>query len=149
MAKDADFVYVTYIKTTPEKLWEALTSAAFTKQYWFGISVVSDWKVGSPMTFVAANGETRVDGKVLAFERPKLLAYTFHETNGSSSHEPPTKVTLELEPEVGTETIRLTVTHTDFVENSKHRPSISGGWPAVLSGLKSFLETGKSLEFEA
>ncbi len=144
---DQDFVYVTYIKTTPEKLWEALTSPAFTRQYWFGIDVTSDWKVGSPMTYISG-GETKVDGKVLIADRPKLLSYTFHETNGDASAEPPTRVTLEIEPEAGTETVRLTVTHTDFVANSKHRPSISQGWPAVLSGLKSLLETGKTLQFE-
>lgn len=147
MAQDPDFVYVTYIKSSPEKIWEALTSPAFTRLYWFGIDVTSDWKVGSPMTYVA-NGETKVDGRILIVDRPKLLSYTFHETNGPASAEPPTKVTIELEPELGTETVRLTVTHTNFVANSKHRPSISQGWPAVLSGLKSLLETGKSLEFE-
>lgn len=145
--RDPDFVYVTYIKATPEKIWEALTSPAFTKQYWFGIDVTSDWKVGSPMKYVK-NGETLVDGKVLVVDRPKLLSYTFHETGGESSKEPPTRVTIELEPEAGTETVRLTVTHTDFVANSKHRPNISSGWPAVLSGLKSLLETGEALKFE-
>lgn len=148
MAKETpDFVYVTYIKTTPEKLWDALTNPTFTQQYWFGIAVTSDWKVGSPMNYVK-DGKTMVDGKVLAAQRPKLLSYTFHEANGESSHEPPTKVTLEIEPELGTETVRLIVTHTDFVPNSKHRPSISQGWPAVLSTLKSLLETGKPLQFE-
>ncbi|MBS1962045.1 MAG: SRPBCC family protein [Bdellovibrionales bacterium] len=145
--RDPDFVYVTYIKTTPEKLWEALTSSTFTRQYWFGCEVTSDWKVGSPMTYVM-NGEKKVEGKVLVADRPKLLSYTFREAFGESAKEPPTKVTLELEPEAGTETVRLTVTHTDFIAGSKHRPSISGGWPAVLSNLKSFLETGKTLEFE-
>lgn len=140
-----DFVYVTYIKTTPEKLWEALTSPEFTRQYWFGIAVTSDWKVGSPMTYLR-DGKPVVDGKVLTFDRPKVLAYTFHENFGDSSSEPPTKVTLELEPH-GT-SVKLTVTHTDFVANSKHRPSISLGWPAVLSNLKSLLETGKSLEID-
>jgi uncharacterized protein YndB with AHSA1/START domain len=148
MANDnQDFVYVTYIKTTPEKLWAALTSPEFTRQYWFGIDVTSDWKVGSPMKYIS-NGEAKVEGKVLIADRPKLLSYTFRETAGEASKEPPTKVTLELEPELGTQTVRLTVTHSDFVPNSKHRPSISGGWPAVLSGLKSLLETGETLTFE-
>lgn len=142
-----DFVYVTYIKTTPEKLWDALTNPEFTRQYWFGIAVTSDWMIGAPMLYMK-DGKAVVDGKVLAAERPRLLSYTFHESNGSASHEPPTKVTLEIEPELGTDTVRLTVTHTDFVPDSKHRPSISTGWPAVLSGLKSLLETGTPLEFE-
>ena len=90
-----------------------------------------------------------MDGKVLKADRPKLLSYTFRETAGEASKEPHTRVTMEIEPEAGTETVRVTVTHSDFVVNSKHRPSISGGWPAVLSGLKSFLETGKTLQFES
>jgi uncharacterized protein YndB with AHSA1/START domain len=148
MANDnQDFVYVTYIKTSPEKLWDALTKPEFTRQYWFGIDVACEWKIGSPMTYLK-DGEAMVQGKVLAADRPKLLSYTFREAKGDASHEPPTKVTLEIEPELGTETVRLTVTHTDFVPDSKHRPKISGGWPAVLSGLKSFLETGKTLQFE-
>src|SRR5687768_2660894 len=109
MANDnQDYVYVTYIKTTPEKLWAALTSPEFTRQYWFGIDVTSDWKVGSPMKYIS-NGEAKVEGKVLIADRPKLLSYTFRETAGEASKEPPTKVTLELEPELGTETVRLTV----------------------------------------
>jgi uncharacterized protein YndB with AHSA1/START domain len=151
MAKitDQKFVYTTYIKTTPEKLWKALTSPEFTRLYWFGVDVTSDWKVGSEMKYVRG-GKTMVQGKVLAANPFTLLSYTFHEEkNEESSHEPPTKVTLEIEPEAGTETVRLIVTHTDFVENSKHFQNISGGWPAVLSGLKSYLETGKALAFEA
>lgn len=148
LSPNQDFVYVTYIKTTPEKLWDALTTPAFTRQYWFGIDVTSDWKVGSPMTYMR-DGRVLTSGKVLAADRPRLLSYTFHaEHDVEMAKEPPTKVTLELDPEKGTDTVRLTVTHTDFVANSKHRPSISGGWPAVLSGLKSLLETGATLEFE-
>lgn len=149
MANDSDFVYVSYIRASQEKIWEALTSAEFTRQYWFGIAVTSDWKVGSPMTYVTKDGETVVDGKVLKVDRPKLLCYTFHETFGESSKEPPTKVTIELEPEAGTQTVRVTITHTDFITNSKHKPSISQGWPAVLCSLKTLLEAGVSLEFEA
>lgn len=145
--KNLDFVYVTYIQTTQEKLWDALTNPEFTRQYWFNIDVTSDWKVGSSMKYIQ-DGKAKVEGKILIADRPKLLSYTFRETEGDASQEPYTKVTLELEPELGTDTIRLTVTHTDFVPNSKHRPSISAGWPAVLSGLKSLLETGKILTFE-
>lgn len=145
--ENQDFVYVTYIKTSAEKLWDALTQPEFTRQYWFGVDVVSDWQTGSAMTYLR-NGERTVEGKVLAANRPKLLSYTFREVSGDAAHETPTKVTLEIEPEIGTETVRLTVTHTDFVPNSKHRPKIAGGWPAVLSGLKSFLETGETLKFE-
>ncbi len=142
------FVYTTYIRTTPEKLWSALTSPEFTRQYWFGIDVISDWKIGSSMKYMKES-ETLVLGQVLAAHPFTLLSYSFHEEmNKESSIEPPTKVTFEIEPEAGTETVRLIVTHTDFVENSKHFQNISGGWPAVLSGLKTFLETGHVLTFE-
>lgn len=147
-ATNADFVYVTYIETTPEKLWNALTHPEFTRQYWFGIELSSDWKPGSPVQHRRKGGKDLVEGKVLEANPPKLLSYTFREVDGPASHEPPTKVVMELEPEAGTGTVRLTVTHTDFVPNSKHRSSISQGWPAVLSGLKSYLETGKVLQFE-
>ena len=142
------FVYTTYIKTTPEKLWRALTLPEFTRQYWFGIDVTSDWKVGSSMKYMKGS-EAWVEGKILAANPFTFLSYTFHEVeNDESSHEPPTRVTFEIESEAGTETVRLIVTHTDFVENSKHFQNISGGWPAVLSGLKTFLETGETLAFE-
>jgi len=146
--RDPDFVYVTYIKTTPEKLWDALTNPEFSRQYWFGMAVTSDWKTGSPVHYIS-DGKAKVEGKVLVAERPKRLSYTFRETEGAASGEPPSKVTLEIEPELGTETVRLTVTHVDFITNSKLRPNISGGWPAVLSNLKSLLETGKTLQFES
>jgi uncharacterized protein YndB with AHSA1/START domain len=146
--KDQDFIYVTYIKTTPEKLWDALINPEFTRQYWFGMNVTSDWKVGSSMKYIK-DGETLVEGKIIEATRPKILSYSFHEVDMESSHEPATKVILEIEPEAGTGTVRLTVTHTEFVANSKHRANISQGWPAVLSNLKSMLETGKCLEFES
>lgn len=151
MAKftDQKFVYTTYIKTTPEKLWQALTSAEFTRQYWFGIDVATDWKVGSPIQFVR-EGKSVMQGEVLEYKPFTLMAYTFHDQMHEDSNlEPPTKVTLEIEPEAGTETVRLVVTHMNFVENSRHLEYISGGWPAVLSGLKTFLEVGKILVFEA
>jgi uncharacterized protein YndB with AHSA1/START domain len=143
------FIYTTYIRTTPEKLWTALTSPELTRQYWFGTDVVSDWKVGSTLLYMKG-GKTLVLGQILATHSCTLISYTFHEElNEESAHEPPTKVTLEIEPEAGTETVRLIVTHSDFVENSKHFQNISGGWPAVLSSLKTFLETGSCLEFES
>ena len=139
-----DFVYVTYIKTTPERLWDALTTPAFTRQYWFDIDVTSDWKVGSPISYVR-DGKTLMAGKVLKADKPKVMSYTFHEEHTEASHEPPTRVTLELEQQPNTEVVKLTVIHTDFVTNSKHKPSISKGWPMVLSGLKTFLETNASM----
>ncbi len=144
--QDNDFVYVTFIKTTPEKLWKALTNSEFTKQYWFGLEMHSDWKIGSPISYVS-NGSVKMAGKILESTPPKVLAYTFHEELTEAKDEPPTKVTLTIEKDPRGDFVKLTVVHTDFVENSLHRPSISKGWPAVLSGLKSLLETGETIPF--
>jgi uncharacterized protein YndB with AHSA1/START domain len=138
-----EFVYVTYIETTPEKLWEALTNSEFTKQYWFDTEVRSDWKVGSPFALVTS-GETTDTGEILEADRPRRLSYTFkHELMEEMRKEPATKVVFTIEP-YG-DLVKLTVTHEGFVEGSKLLDGISRGWPAILSGLKSLLETGKAI----
>jgi uncharacterized protein YndB with AHSA1/START domain len=135
-----EFVYVTYIETTPEKLWEALTSSEFSKRYWFGTEVRSDWKVGSPFALVT-DGKTSDTGEILVADPPRLLSYTFkHELFEDMRDEPATKVVFTIEP-YG-EIVKLTVTHEGFVEGSKLLGAISNGWPAILSALKSLLETG-------
>ncbi len=135
------FVYVSYIATTPEKLWQALTSGEFTEQYWFGRCVESDWRPGSKVTFTYDQGR-KVDlvGQVLRCEPPRLLSYTFHE---QSMGEPPSRVTFEIEP--AQSMVKLTVTHEDFPPDSQLFERISRGWPAILSSLKSLLETGRAL----
>jgi uncharacterized protein YndB with AHSA1/START domain len=135
------FVYVTYIETTPEKLWEALTNSDFTRRYWFDSEVRSDWKVGSPFALVM-NGKTTDSGEILEAKPPRRLSYSFkHEMFEDLRNEPTSKVTFTLEP-FGS-LVKLTVTHEGFVEGSKFLNAISRGWPAILSGLKSLLETGK------
>ena len=134
------FVYVTYIASTPEKVFKALTSTEATTKYWFGNAVTSDWKVGSPMTF-HREGDLKVEGRILENDPPRRLSYTFR-----SMHEPhngkekPSRVVFDLEQQRGQ--VKLTVTHDDFIEGSKVFESISNGWPLVLSNLKSLLETG-------
>ncbi|WP_029082008.1 SRPBCC family protein [Bradyrhizobium sp. th.b2] len=136
-----EFVYVTYIETTPDKLWDALTDSAFTKQYWFDTEVRSDWKVGSPFALVMG-GKTTDTGKILEADRPRRLSYTFkHEPFDGMRDEPATKVVFILQP-FG-DLVKLTVTHEGFSAGSKLLGAISKGWPAILSGLKSLLETGK------
>jgi uncharacterized protein YndB with AHSA1/START domain len=136
-----EFVYVTYIETTPEKLWEALTNSEFTKRYWFNTEVKSDWKVGSPFALVM-NGTTTDVGEILEADRPRRLAYTFkHQLDEEMRKEPPTKVVFTIEPHG--DLVKLTVTHEGFVEGSKLLDGISKGWPAILSGLKTLLETGQ------
>ena len=138
-----EFVYVTYIETTPDKLWEALTRSEFTRQYWFGTEVRSDWKVGSPFALVMG-GKTTDTGEILEADRPRRLAYTFkHQLFEKMSKEPATRVTFTIEP-YG-KLVKLTVTHEGFGPGSRLLGAISRGWPAILSGLKSLLETGKAV----
>ena len=136
-----EFVYVTYIETTLEQLWEALTSSEFSRRYWFGTELRSDFKVGSPLALVMS-GETTDTGEILEADPPRRLSYTFkHEVNEAMRKEPATKVAFTLE--AFGNLVKLTVTHEGFVEGSHLLGAISKGWPAILSGLKSLLETGK------
>jgi uncharacterized protein YndB with AHSA1/START domain len=138
-----EFVYVTYIETTPEKLWEALTSSEFTRQYFFGTDIVSDWTVGSRIALVQ-NGKTNNEGEVLEVDKPRRLSYTFHHLlNEEAIKEAPSKVTFVLEP-LG-KVVKLTLTHDNFPPGTVVLEPISNGWPKILSGLKSLLETGQAL----
>jgi uncharacterized protein YndB with AHSA1/START domain len=138
-----EFVYVTYIETTPEKLWEALTDSQFTRQYWFDTEVRSDWKVGSPFALVMSR-KTTDTGEILEADRPRRLSYTFrHELDEDMRKESATRVAFTIEPYGNL--VKLTVTHEGFGAGSKLLDGISKGWPAILSGLKSLLETGKAV----
>ena len=138
-----EFVYVTYIDTTAEKLWDALTSSAFTRRYWFNTEVRSDWKVGSSLA-LAMDGRITHVGEVLEADRPRRLAYTFkHTLKEDFRNEPASKVVFTVEPHGNV--VKLTLTHEGFVEGSKFFDGISKGWPDILSNLKSMLETGDPL----
>ena len=138
-----EFVYVTDIETTPEKLWEALTSSAFTRQYWFGAEVRSDWSLGSPFALLL-DGEVTDSGEILESDPPRRLSYSFkHHKFEELRSEPISRVVFTIEP-FGS-LVRLTVLHDGFVEGGKYLGAVSNGWPAILSGLKSLLERGKVL----
>jgi uncharacterized protein YndB with AHSA1/START domain len=137
------FVYVTYIETTPEKLWHALTDGDFTERYWFGVRLQSDWKVGSRFSMMR-DGTENDAGEVIEYDPPRRLSYTFVNLSEKYRGERPARATFVLEP-YG-EVVKLTLTHEDFDEGSKMLPAISKGWPAILSNLKSMLETGRTLE---
>jgi len=141
---EPNFVYVIYIATTPEKLWQALTDGAFTRQYWFGHIIESDWKLGSRVYF--RDGDDRHDyGEVLEYEPCRRLAYGWHAASYEVfRHEKPSRVMFELEPMGGE--VKLTVTHDEFEPGSKMRIAVSNGWPLVLSSLKSLLEIGRGSE---
>ena len=137
------FVYVTYIATTPEKLWQALTDNAFIRQYWSGTIIESDWTAGAPMRFVH-DGVLHNTGEVLACEPGRRLSYSWHvEFHEVFSREKPSRVTFEIEP-MGAE-VKLTITHDAFEPGSKVLEAVRDGWPSILASLKSLLETGRAL----
>ena len=141
-----EFVYVTFIKTTPEQLWHALTDKAFTASYWYNCSLASDWKVGSSMR-MEKGGRVVNEGIILESDPPRRLCYSWLSVyDEAMKKERPSRVTFDLEPSHGA--VKLTVTHEGFAEDSKTLPDISTGWPMVLSSLKSILETGQPLAFE-
>ncbi len=139
-----EFVYTTYIETTPEELWRALTDGDFTERYWFGARLKSDWKVGSSFEMVRSDGTVSDAGKVVEVDPPRRLAYTFKNLSDKYKNEFPALATFVLEP-YG-KLVKLTLTHEGFEEGSQFYSGISKGWPAILSSLKSLLETGKPLE---
>lgn len=154
-----DFVYVSYIRATPERVWHALTEPEFTRRYWEGWTFECDWKAGSKMTWV--NGDLRVDDPeqvVLAYDPYTTLAYTWHGITpgfvakydfdkalaAKLAAESRSKVTFSLEPQG--EMVKLTVTHGGFKLGSTMREMVQNGWPGVISSLKTLLETGDVLE---
>ncbi len=136
------YVYVTYIQATPERVWEALTDADLTGQFW-GHRNVSDWQVGSGWEHQRTDesGIADVVGAVLAAEPPRRLVITF-DPPGAAPTQGPSQVTFLIEPHG--EIVRLTVTH-DNLANDDAVQAVSAGWPAVCANLKSLLETGHVL----
>jgi uncharacterized protein YndB with AHSA1/START domain len=142
------FVYVMYINTTPPKLWKALIAPELIRDYWLGRHNTSTWKRGAPLESRAPDGELEWQGKIVEIKPLRRLVYTFCELGRK---EPASRVTFEIElinrrtgPQG--EALRLTVTHDQFSPRSQAYLGVCEGWPAILSGLKSLLETGRSLE---
>ena len=141
-AAPSTFVYVTYIRTTPEKLWAALTDADTMKAYWFGMRCASDWKAGSPWRLEFGDGRLADSGEILEAEAPKKLVVKWrNEFRPELTAEGFSTCTMTIEPLKGA--AKLTVVHTIDVEKSKLIEAVSGGWPQVLSNLKSLMETGE------
>lgn len=140
------FVYVIYIQTSPEKVWDALMNPELTKQYWFGHHNASDWKVGSSWKHQMADDPSVVHivGKVVESNPPKRLVVTWVSPDNEGNPDKTSRVTYEIEP-FG-ENIKLTVTHEDLYQEMFE--SISFGWPIVLANLKTLLETGKPMLLE-
>ena len=135
------FVYVTYIRTTPEKLWSALTDAQFIEQYWFGMHCESGFAAGSPWKLVSGDGQLYDSGEIVEAEPPRRLVIRWqHQNKPELKVEGDSLCTMELEPS-GT-AVKLSITHSIEREPSKFIEAVSGGWPKVVANLKSLLETG-------
>ena len=138
------FVYVTYIRTTPEKLWSALTDAEFMKQYWFGTHCESEWTPGSSWKMVYPDGTITDAGEIVEAEPPRRLVIRLqHQVKPELKAEGESLCTMVLEPS-GT-AVKLSITHTIEHEPSKLIEAVSGGWPKILSNLKSLLEMGSAV----
>ncbi|MCU1657786.1 MAG: putative transcriptional regulator [Pseudonocardiales bacterium] len=152
-----EFVYTSYLKTTPERVWQALTDPAFTRRYW-GVTFESDWTVGSTVTWTVNDASVaHPDQVVLESEPYRRLAYTFHsftpefaaaiglseQLRATLAGERRSKVTFDIESLE--QHVKLTVVHDDFEAGSALPELVSEGWPLTLSNLKTLLETGETL----
>src|SRR5512147_2031261 len=140
MAKST-FVYVTYIRTTPEKLWSALTDGEFMKQYWFGNHCESQWTAGSSWKNVYRDGRVTDAGEIVEAEPPRRLVIRWEpQDKPELKAEGASLCTMELQPSGAA--VKLSITHSIDREPSNFIAAVSGGWPKVISNLKSLLETG-------
>jgi uncharacterized protein YndB with AHSA1/START domain len=122
-------------------LWSALTDAEYMKKYWFGVHCESQWTAGSPWTMLSADGQIFDDGRIVEADPPRRLVIRWqHQIKPELKDEGESLCTMELEPS-GT-AVKLSITHTIEREPSKFIAAVSGGWPKIMSNLKSLLETG-------
>jgi uncharacterized protein YndB with AHSA1/START domain len=138
-------VYVTYIATTPERLWDALTSGEFTKKYWWDRRIESDWRIGSPVRFYDGDSDAVTDdGVVLESDPPRRLSYTFKMAGDmpAGNLEGYSRVTFTIEPLEGV--VKLKLVH-DELESEEMAEGFREGWAPILSSLKTFLESGRPL----
>jgi uncharacterized protein YndB with AHSA1/START domain len=141
---NSQFVYVTYIRTTPEKLWRALLEPEFTRQYWMGCWQDCEWRVGAPWRLMFADGRVGDTGEVKEFDPPRRLVIAWrNEFLPELKAEGFSRMTSELEQQGGV--VKLTIVHEMQRDGSVFIEKVSGGWPQILSSLKSLLETGQAL----
>jgi uncharacterized protein YndB with AHSA1/START domain len=139
---ETERVFEIYIRTTPERLWEAITDPAIRAKYHFGLEVESDWEQGSPYHLAQPGGRTIIEGENLVVDPPRRLVQSMRALWGPQAQAVgTTRVTWEIEP-VG-DSCRLTVVHDELPPDVPEE--IYGGWPMILSGLKTWLETGETL----
>lgn len=137
-------VYVTKIRTTPGKLWEALIQPEFVRQYWVGCHHVSTWQEGAPVECYSGEGKLKWNGEILKNVPGSELVFSF---NHVGMDEPASRVSFKIE-RADADTMQLTITHDEFIEASPVRERVQGGWPIIVKGIKELLETGKVAEQE-
>ena len=140
------FVYVTYIRTTPQKLWDALTKPEFIRQYWWpaGTMLESEWTLGASWKMVFADGRIADVGEIVEIDPPHRMVIRWHnEIMPEFKAEGFVRGIFDLKQDG--DCVRFTVSHTMDIDNAKLIDGVSHGWPIVLSSLKSFLETGRPM----
>ena len=144
-----EHVYTLLIAATPQRIWQALTSKEFTRQYFYCTDVEADWEKGSRVSWCMPDGRLAVDGEVLEARPPRHLAITWHvHYDEDMEREAPSRVRFDIESldsETDAPVCRLSVTHDRFAPDSKVLPSIRQGWGQILCSLKTLLETGQPL----
>jgi uncharacterized protein YndB with AHSA1/START domain len=139
------FVYVIYIRTTPKKLWQALTTPKFNRQFFYGAVQESEWKKGAPWRLLKPDGGACDSGKILEINPPRRLVLKWrHELVPKLRAEGYSRMTLKIEKHGAS--VKLTIVHELNKAGSKFIEAISEGWPPILSSLKTLLETGESLK---
>lgn len=139
---DSTFVYVTYIRTTPDRVWRALTDLEFARRYWLGMSQETDWKPGAPWRLIRPEGTVTDAGEIVECDPPRRLVIRWrNEFRPELKAEGHSLCTMGVEP--AEDGAKLTLTHTIPRDGSRLIEAVSGGWPMILSNLKSLLETGE------
>ncbi|HEY1613250.1 MAG TPA: SRPBCC family protein [Rhizomicrobium sp.] len=137
----SSYVYVSYIRTTQERLWSALTNPEIMKQYWFGMHQDCEWKPGASWRMVFSDGRVADAGTILEIDPPRRMVIEWrNEFRPELKEEGPARCTIELEPL--DDTVKLTIVHAIGRAESKFIAAVSTGWPKIISNLKSLLETG-------
>ncbi len=144
MSNPPVYVYDTFIRAPAERIWQALTMPEFTRRYFHGTAIDSDFEVGSPVAYRNADDSVAVTGEVLESSPPNRLVITWRPLyNPQFAAEPPSRVTFEIEALEGV--CRLQITHDRFAIGSGVYEQVRGGWSAIICSLKSLLETGEPL----
>jgi uncharacterized protein YndB with AHSA1/START domain len=140
-------VFNTFIRATPEAIWQALTDSDFTTRYWYGSTVHSEWTAGAPWELRTAQGRTGIQGDVLEADPPRRLVMTYRQM-WAGGDDAPSRVTFEIAA-AGPGVQQLTLVHETEPGTTTQIADVAAGWPFILAGLKTLLETGEPLTAQA